>query len=57
MSAARSPYRRSDWYDAVRFDASLNNVLSERDEKRHGELRAKMAAGVGLSITNGETTH
>lgn len=32
----------------MRFDPSRDNVLSERDDDKHNELRAKMAAGVGL---------
>jgi hypothetical protein len=42
--APRSPYRRSDWYQALRVDRE--NILSERDEDRHAKLRNKMAAGV-----------
>ncbi|OCT52775.1 pisatin demethylase [Cladophialophora carrionii] len=43
MGAPRSPYRRSDWYNALRVDRE--NILSERDEERHAMLRNKMAAG------------
>lgn len=46
MSAVRSPYRRSNWYDGIRLEADYDNVLSTRDENRHNDLRAKMAAGV-----------
>lgn len=45
MSAVRSPYRRSNWYDGIRLEADYDNVLSTRDENRHNDLRAKMAAG------------
>ncbi|KAI9733771.1 MAG: hypothetical protein M1818_007185 [Claussenomyces sp. TS43310] len=45
MLAVRSTYRRSDWYVGMRLDPSRDNVLSERDDDRHNELRAKMAAG------------
>nr|XP_036589361.1 pisatin demethylase [Colletotrichum truncatum]KAF6801366.1 pisatin demethylase [Colletotrichum truncatum] len=41
----RSDYRRSDWYDGMRFHPSKNNVLSWRDENEHFKLRSKMAAG------------
>ena len=45
MSAVRSPYRRSIWYDGMRLEPDYFNVVSERDENRHDELRAKMGAG------------
>jgi cytochrome P450 len=45
MSAARSPYTRSDWYLAMRLIPGKDNVLSTRDDKRHDELRRKMASG------------
>jgi hypothetical protein len=48
MSAARSPYSRSDWYDGMRLDPKVNNVISERNDKRHNALRAKLASGVSL---------
>lgn len=50
MMAVRSPYTRSDWYVGVRFDPVKDNVASERDEKKHNELRAMMAPGVSLSL-------
>jgi hypothetical protein len=46
MLAVRTPYKRSDWYDAMRLDPSRDNVLSEKDDVKHNELRAKLAAGV-----------
>ena len=46
MSAARSPYRRSEYYIGLRFDPSRDNIVSTRDENKHNELRSKMAAGV-----------
>ena len=46
ISAVRSPYLRSNWYDGIRFDPDYGNVVSERDDKIHNALRAKMAAGV-----------
>lgn len=49
MSAARSVYTRSDWYDGMKLDPSVNNVISERNDQRHTALRAKMAAGVRLT--------
>jgi hypothetical protein len=46
VNAVRSPYRRSNWYDAMLTDPDYNNILSERDDKIHNILQAKMAAGV-----------
>jgi len=46
ISAVRSPYTRSNWYDGTRFEPDHDHVMSERNETRHNELRAKMAAGV-----------
>lgn len=45
MKAARSPYRRGPWFTAVRFKPGVDNVLNERQEERHDDLRKKMAAG------------
>jgi hypothetical protein len=47
--AVRSEYRRSDWYDGMRFHPKKNNVLSWRDEEEHFKLRSKMAAGVRIA--------
>jgi hypothetical protein len=46
MSSARSTYSRAPWYDGMRLDPRVNNVISERNDKRHNALRAKMASGV-----------
>lgn len=46
MQAVRTPYKRSDWYLAMKFDPSRENVLSQRDDEKHNVLRAKLAAGV-----------
>lgn len=43
MSAARSVYRRSDWYTGMRVDPHLDNILSELDTDVHDKRRAKMA--------------
>ncbi|KKY36053.1 putative benzoate 4-monooxygenase cytochrome p450 [Diaporthe ampelina] len=45
MWAVRSRYKKGDFYDAVRFDPTRDNIISTRDDERHNELRAKMAAG------------
>jgi hypothetical protein len=50
MSAVRSPYTRSDWYNATAFSHKLNHVFCERDEQRHIDLRNKLIPGVcGIS--------
>ncbi|KAF7558832.1 hypothetical protein G7046_g5333 [Stylonectria norvegica] len=43
----RTEYRRSDWYDGMRFNPGSNNILSWRDEDEHFKLRSKMSAGYG----------
>jgi hypothetical protein len=48
MSGARSPYSRAEWYDGMRLDPRVNNVISERNDKNHNALRAKLASGVSL---------
>lgn len=48
MLGVRTKYKRSDWYDAMRLDPTKDNVLSMRDDEKHNELRAKMAAGVSF---------
>jgi hypothetical protein len=46
LSAARSPYRRNEWFRAVRFDADKENILSEIDPEKHSYMRSKVATGV-----------
>src|SRR6266516_3598895 len=46
MQGVRSPYTRSDWYIAAKLDPPHENTFSQRDEKIHNSLRAKLAAGV-----------
>ena len=45
MSGVRSDYRRSDWYNSMRFNPSKDNVVSMRDDELHNRLRAKLSAG------------
>ncbi|KAJ9637526.1 uncharacterized protein PV06_09498 [Exophiala oligosperma] len=45
MSAARSPYTRSDWYIAMRLNPGQDNVLSNRNEAKHDDLRRRMGFG------------
>ena len=46
MSAPRSNFRRGTFYDGMSTDPNINNVISERDEKLHNALRAKLIRGV-----------
>lgn len=50
MWAVRSKYKKADFYDAVRFDPSRDNIISTRDDEKHNALRAKMAAGVSSCV-------
>ena len=45
MSAPRSPYRRSRYNEIFRFKAGLDNLFSERQERKHEEMKKKLAAG------------
>ncbi len=35
------------------MDPRMNNILSERDEKRHAEMRAKMIGAVSQTLYKG----
>ncbi|PGH27760.1 hypothetical protein AJ80_00548 [Polytolypa hystricis UAMH7299] len=45
INGVRSPYTRSDWYNATAFDHKLSHVFCERDETRHVEMRNKLVPG------------
>jgi cytochrome P450 len=46
MSAVRSPYTRTYWFNAsTRFEAGKDHVFSELDESKHTKRRQQMAAG------------
>ena len=45
MSAARSPYTRSDFFLAFRLSPGTDNVFSMRDEKLHAKRKAQMQMG------------
>jgi len=45
INAVRSPYRRSDWFKAFKFDADRENVFSETDMERHAKMRSKVTLG------------
>ncbi len=49
VNGTSSPFKRSDWFDALRFDGVRDNVLSQRDIEKHKILRAKLAQGVSRS--------
>jgi hypothetical protein len=56
MSAARSPYTRADWYDGLRLDPKINSVISERNDKLHNALRAKISVGVSVILIKQSTS-
>ncbi|KAF2970325.1 hypothetical protein GQX73_g3174 [Xylaria multiplex] len=41
--AARSGYVRGPWFDSIRIDPHITNIVSERDAKKHSKIRAKLA--------------
>jgi len=51
ISAARSPYVRSDWYKGMRFEPGVDHIFSMMDETAHTKRRAQMTNGVGFSGT------
>jgi hypothetical protein len=46
--AARSGYVRGPWFDSIRIDPHLTNIVSERDVKIHSKIRAKLAPSVSI---------
>jgi hypothetical protein len=46
MYGVRTNYQKAEYYDALRFDPTRDNILSVRDNALHSELRSKVAAGV-----------
>ncbi|KAM0716514.1 hypothetical protein Q7P37_007959 [Cladosporium fusiforme] len=45
MNAAGSKWRRSGWYDGLRFDPRQDSVFSTRDERFHADLKSKEIGG------------
>jgi hypothetical protein len=43
MSSARSQYKRSEWYEAMRIDPYVDSIFSEMNVPIHDARRAKMA--------------
>ncbi|KAK8017151.1 benzoate 4-monooxygenase cytochrome P450 [Apiospora marii] len=53
--AARSGYVRGPWFDSVRIDPHIPNIVSERDPKKHSRIRAKLAPSfTGKSVATME---
>lgn len=46
MTSPRSNFTRGPWYEAFNTTPDRTNVLSERNEKKHKSLRAKLMRGV-----------
>jgi hypothetical protein len=46
---ARSGYVRGPWFDSIRIDPHLSNIVSERDSRKHAAIRAKLAPSVGCA--------
>lgn len=46
--AVGSRFKRGPWFDSLRLDPFIPNVVSERDPKNHQQLRAILAPGVGF---------
>lgn len=43
--AVGSKWRRGPWFDAIRIDPRVPNIVSERDPHKHNTMRRKMSAG------------
>ncbi|KAL2450600.1 Cytochrome P450 monooxygenase ABA1 [Exophiala dermatitidis] len=43
--AARSHYTRGPWFDAIKIDPHVPNIVSERHTGKHNHLRHRMSAG------------
>ncbi|ETN46985.1 uncharacterized protein HMPREF1541_01175 [Cyphellophora europaea CBS 101466] len=48
MTDTRSKFSRGHWYKGMRLDPRINNTLSEQDESRHRQLRAKLSPGAHI---------
>jgi len=45
MSAVRSTFRRGPWYAALKLHPERDNITSYVDERKHGDIRNRMAPG------------
>jgi hypothetical protein len=43
--AARSHYTRGPWFDSIKIDPHIPNIVSERNHGKHNHLRYQMSAG------------
>jgi Asp-tRNA(Asn)/Glu-tRNA(Gln) amidotransferase A subunit family amidase len=55
MSAAKSPYIRSEWYIGFRLAPGVDNAFSMRDDKIHAKRRQQMNMAVCFQITERES--
>lgn len=53
MNAVRSPFSRGPWYSCLKLHPERENVVSLVDERKHSELRNRMAPG----YSGKENTH
>lgn len=51
---ASSKYIRAPWFDALRIDPHVSNIVSERDPKKHHHLRYQFSAGLTGTGSNME---
>ena len=51
--ARGSRYTKAPWFDALRLDPHSANVVAERNERTHDELRRKLAPAVSGSHVEG----
>lgn len=42
----RSGYVRGPWFDSIRIDPHIPNIVSERDPNRHNKIRSRLAPSV-----------
>lgn len=56
LLAARSHYTRGPWFDSIKIDPHVPNIVSERHPGKHNHLRYQMSAGyAGKDITGLES--
>ncbi|KAL9081138.1 MAG: hypothetical protein Q9157_000229 [Trypethelium eluteriae] len=53
MNAVRSPFKRSEWYTALRLHPTRDNITSVTDESVHSDIRNRMSPG----YSGKENTH
>ncbi|KAF2179608.1 cytochrome P450 [Zopfia rhizophila CBS 207.26] len=55
--AVGSEFKRGPWFDSLRLDPATTNVVSERDPKKHQQLRAILSSGLsGKDVLDMEPT-